>query len=73
LDIPRKDLVRKRRIRRIVYSVAAAAAIGVITFGLGTDPIVQSLEVRWTSGVVDRFDDLAPNSEIVLEEGQSLL
>ncbi len=45
----------------------------VITFGLGTDPIVQTLEVRWTSGVVDRFDDLAPNSEIVLEEGQSLL
>ena len=45
----------------------------VITFGLGTDPIVQTLEVHWTSGVVDRFEDLAPNSEIVLEEGQSLL
>ena len=34
MDIPRKDLVRKRRIRRIVYSVAAAAALGAITFGL---------------------------------------
>ncbi|MDE0433047.1 MAG: hypothetical protein OXH92_03470 [Bryobacterales bacterium] len=34
MDIPRKDLVRKRRIRRIAYSVAAAAVMGVITFGL---------------------------------------
>ena len=34
LDIPRKDLVRKRRIRRIAYSVVAVAAMGAITFGL---------------------------------------
>ena len=34
MDIPRKDLVRKRRIRRFVYSVVAVAAISVITFGL---------------------------------------
>ena len=34
MDIPRKDLVRKRRIRRIIYSVVAVVAMGAITFGL---------------------------------------
>lgn len=34
MDIPRKDLVRKRRIRRIIYSVVAVVMMGAITFGL---------------------------------------
>ena len=34
MDIPRKDLVRKRRVRRIVYSVLAVLAMGAITFAL---------------------------------------
>ncbi len=34
MDIPRKDLVRKRRLRRIIYAVVALVAMGAITFGL---------------------------------------
>lgn len=50
MDIPRKDLVRKRRICRIVYSAVAAAATGVITFGLSrldpAAPTVADIEAR---------------------------
>ena len=44
----------------------------VATFGLGQDSQVSSLEVRWPSGIVDQFKDLAPNHEIEVAEGEPL-
>ena len=44
----------------------------VATFGLGQDPEVSSLEVRWPSGIVDQFQDIEPNREIEVAEGESL-
>lgn len=42
----------------------------VATFGLGQDPEVSMLEVRWPSGTVDQFMDLEPNREIEVTEGE---
>ena len=44
----------------------------VATFGLGRDPVVTSLQARWPSGAVDTFEDLAPNRQITIREGQPL-
>ena len=44
----------------------------VATFGIGSDPQVESLEARWPSGTVDSFGPLEPNREIVLTEGEPL-
>ncbi len=44
----------------------------VVTFGLGVDMAVERLEALWPSGTVDRFENLEPNREIVLREGQPL-
>ncbi len=41
----------------------------VATFGLGTDDMVETLEVRWPSGTLDVFLELAPNREILVIEG----
>lgn len=42
------------------------------TFGLGGDAMVDSLEVRWPSGAIDAFENLPPNREIAIVEGQPL-
>jgi enediyne biosynthesis protein E4 len=39
-------------------------------FGLGDASRVDSIEVRWPSGHVDRFSDLAADTAYVLHEGQ---
>ena len=44
----------------------------VATFGLGSDPGIESLEVRWPSGTVDSFSSLEPNRQLTLVEGQPL-
>jgi hypothetical protein len=44
----------------------------VATFGLGRDTMVRSLEARWPSGTVDLLEDLEPNREILLTEGEPL-
>lgn len=45
MDIPRKDLVRKRRFQRIVYSVILLTAMAAITFALSRlEPAVPSAE-----------------------------
>ena len=45
MDIPRKDLVRKRRVRRIVYSLTALTAMAAITFALSRlEPAAPSVE-----------------------------
>ena len=43
-----------------------------LTFGLGTDPVVKTLEVTWPSGVTQRFTDVAPNQRIVIDEAFGL-
>lgn len=62
MDTPRKDLVRKRRICRIVYSVVAAAAMGVITFGFSrldpATPTVADIEAR--TGIDTYVNDVLP-------------
>ncbi len=44
----------------------------VATFGLGRDSEVKSLEARWPSGTVDLFEDLEPNREVLVTEGEPL-
>ncbi len=44
----------------------------VVTFGLGSDTVVESLEARWPSGTVDTFGNLEPNRELILTEGEPL-
>ena len=61
MDIPRKDLVRKRRIRRIAYSVAAAAVMGAITFGL------LRLEPAAPTGDGSPFIDTVRRGDMVLD------
>ena len=41
----------------------------VATFGLGADTVIESLEVHWPSGRVDKLEGLEPNREIVVSEG----
>ena len=44
-----------------------------LTFGLGRPREVDSLEVRWPSGRVERFEQVAPGQEVVLVEGSGEL
>jgi hypothetical protein len=40
-----------------------------IFFGLGKRRRIDSIEVRWPSGIVDRLRDIAPNHFLVMREG----
>lgn len=42
-----------------------------LLFGLGRDERVDSVEVRWPSGHVDRFQGLEPNRYVTLTEGSA--
>jgi hypothetical protein len=44
-----------------------------VTFGLGQDAVVQSVEVEWPSGVKDRVTNVAANQFITIEEGRGLV
>jgi hypothetical protein len=41
-------------------------------FGLGSSGVVDELEVRWPSGIVDRLRDVKANQRIIIDEGQGL-
>ncbi|MBX2819064.1 MAG: CRTAC1 family protein [Rhodothermaceae bacterium] len=41
-----------------------------VTFGLGTNEVVDTLRVVWPTGKVDQFTDVAVNQEIRIVEGQ---
>ncbi len=43
-----------------------------LTFGLGRDPGVSTIEVRWPSGATQTFTDVAPNRSIVIDEGAGI-
>lgn len=42
-------------------------------FGLGTSDRVDSLEVRWPSGTVDRLENVRANQAITVREGEGLV
>ena len=44
----------------------------VLTFGLGSLPEAEALEVRWPSGQVDRLGKTAADQLITVREGQGL-
>ena len=43
-----------------------------LTFGLGRDATVESLEVTWPSGATQRFADIAVNQRVVIDEAAGL-
>jgi hypothetical protein len=43
------------------------------TFGLGSDAVVQAVEIEWPSGVTDRVSNVPANQFIVIEEGKGLV
>lgn len=44
-----------------------------VTFGLRSDPAVNSLEVEWPSGVKQKFANIAANQMIVVDEAKGIL
>ncbi len=40
-----------------------------LTFGLGKQALVPSLEVSWPSGIVDRFYNVPANQTLIIKEG----
>jgi hypothetical protein len=42
------------------------------TFGLGADPVIQSIDIEWPSGAKDRVTNLPANQFVVIEEGKGL-
>ena len=60
--------------RRMVRSGSSYASQSELplTFGMGSDSAVESLEVVWPSGSSQRFTDIAPNRLIVIDETEGL-
>ncbi len=44
-----------------------------LTFGLGRPRDVSLLEVRWPNGRIERFENVAPDQEVLLVEGSGEL
>ena len=65
--------VQTRRVS--VARGALSSSAPVMHFGLGTDTQVAALEIRWPSGQVQKFKDLAANARYVITEpaGPALL
>lgn len=45
----------------------------VLTFGLGTQPQADAVEVRWPSGQVDRLKNVAAGQTVTVEEGHGIV
>ena len=45
----------------------------VLTFGLGTQPQADAVEVRWPSGQVDRLKNVAAGQTVTVEEGRGIV
>ncbi len=45
----------------------------VLTFGLGSHAVADSIEVRWPSGAVDRLTNVKADQVIVVEEGKKIV
>jgi enediyne biosynthesis protein E4 len=44
-----------------------------IHFGIGKNKTIKSLEIRWPSGQIDRFNDLAANRLVTVKEGVGIV
>jgi hypothetical protein len=44
-----------------------------LTFGIGQDPMVTSLQVEWPSGTKQKFANVPPNQSIVIDEAKGIL
>jgi hypothetical protein len=44
-----------------------------VTFGLGSDKIVNSLEIEWPGGAVQKLANVAVNQGIVVEQGKGIV
>jgi hypothetical protein len=44
-----------------------------LTFGIGQDPAVTSIEVEWPSGTKQKFANIQPNQAIVVDETKGIL
>jgi hypothetical protein len=58
---------------RDVQSGTGFAFMGSLNthFGLGEDELIESVEVCWPSGTIDRWEDLAVNTSHLLVEGSA--
>lgn len=43
----------------------------IIHFGLGDATQIETLEITWPSGIVDSFENLPINTQLIIEEGQA--
>jgi len=44
-----------------------------VTFGLGKDPIVKTLEIEWPSGAKQKFTNIAVNQHLTIDEEKGIL
>ncbi len=51
-------------------SYASQSELALI-FGIGTDAQIDSIEVRWPSGIVSQFGNVKPDQLLVVDEGRS--
>jgi hypothetical protein len=62
-----------RQVRQVIAGSSYQSQSDLrLHFGLGTRARVDRLEVRWPSGHVDTYADVAADQLVVLEEGQAL-
>ncbi len=50
-----------------------SACDGRLMFGLGASTLIQSVEVRWPSGRLDRWTDLTADTGYLIREGDALI
>jgi hypothetical protein len=44
-----------------------------LTFGIGQDPVVTSLQIEWPSGVKQKFANIQPNQAILVDETRGIV
>jgi hypothetical protein len=44
-----------------------------LTFGIGQDPVVTSVQVEWPSGTKQKFANVQPNRSVVIDEAKGIL
>ena len=67
VEVSARGLTQVRRVRSGSSFLAMSETTAM--FGLGNAEQVDSVRVRWPSGVVDRTSALAPNQMLIVDEG----
>jgi hypothetical protein len=61
--------------RQVAYRVGGGSFLSAsdhrLHFGLGESKHIEAVEIRWPSGRIDRFSDLAVDTAYLLREGQT--